>query len=52
MTILLFLLHMKKRFCVEGDELDFDVTENRVKVRGAYDRSTRKYFYHSFVDLP
>lgn len=30
---------------------DFDVVETRVRVRGHYDRSSKKYSYHHFCDV-
>lgn len=38
----------EKRFCVAGDEFDLDVSETRVRVRGHYDRSSKKYSYCHF----
>ena len=33
----------EKRFFVEGDVFDLFVSESRVRVRGRYDRSSKKY---------
>ena len=32
-------------------DFDFDVIETRVRVRGPYDRSSKKYSYHHFSDI-
>lgn len=41
----------EKRYCVAGDELELDVAETRVRVRGHYDRSFKKFSYCHFCDV-